>query len=124
MSKFSLNEEMDIELKASFIKKGSDKPLTGSGYEFRLFEKDLIQDDYLGKSMLDDNGTATVSFKHGDYTDFLNPEKDPDLYFALYNGDNLVFKSKVMNDLSLETVEKFKMGEGEVVNLGTFLVDG
>ena len=124
MSNFSLDADINIEVKASFISKGSDAPLTGNDYEFRLYEKDLMEDDYLGKSALDETGTATVSFKHGDYMDFLNPESNPDLYFALYKGDALIFQSQVMRDLDLEALEKFKMGEGEVVDLGTFLVDG
>jgi hypothetical protein len=124
MSNFSLDADINIEVKASFISKGSDAPLTGEGYEFRLYEKDLMEDDYLGKSALDANGTATVTFKHGDYMDFLNPEVNPDLYFALYKGDALIFQSPVMRDLDLEGLEKFKMGAGEVVDLGTFLVEG
>ncbi len=124
MSNFSLDADINIEVKASFISKGSDTPLTGDDYEFRLFEKDLMEDDYLGKSGLDETGTATVSFKHSDYTDFLNPEVNPDLYFALYKGEALIFQSQVMRDVSLEDLEKFKMGAGEVVDLGTFLVEG
>jgi len=124
MSNFSLDADINIEVKASFISKGSDAPLTGSEYEFRLYEKDLMEDDYLGKSGLDETGTATVSFKHGDYMDFLNPESNPDLYFALYKGDALIFQSQVMRDLDLDALEKFKIGEGEVVDLGTFLVEG
>ena len=123
MSNFSLDADMDIEVKATFISKGTDSPLTGPGYEFRLFEKDLMEDDYLGKSGLDENGVARVSFKHGDYKDFLNPETNPDLYFAIYKDESLIFESQVMRDLDLEAIEKFKMGEGEVVDLGTFLVE-
>ncbi len=124
MSNFSFNDDMNIEVQARFRTKGSDAALTGIGYEFRLFEKDFMEDDYLGKSALDENGVAKVSFKHGDYTDFLNPEKNPDLYFALYNGEELIFQSPVMRDLDLEGIEKFKMGEGEIVDLGTFLIEG
>jgi len=124
MSNFSLDADMKIEVKASFIRKGSDAPLTGSDYEFRLYEKDLMEDDYLGVSGLDEQGVAKVAFKHKDYMDFLNPEKNPDLYFALYKGEALVFQSKVMRDIDLEGLEKFKMGEGEIVDLGTFLVEG
>ncbi|HQW85011.1 MAG TPA: hypothetical protein PK987_11135 [Ferruginibacter sp.] len=123
MSNFSLDADMNIEVKASFIRKGSNAPLTGTAFEFRLFEKDLMEDDYLGKSSLDENGTASVSFKNADYTDFLNPEKDPDLYFALYDGDALVFQSKVMHNVDIDGLEKFKLGEGEIIDLGTFLVD-
>jgi hypothetical protein len=123
MGKFSLDADMDFEVKASFIAKGSDMPLTGTDYEFRLFEKDLMEDDYLGRSGLDENGTAKVSFKQADFKDFLNPEKYPDLYFALYKGEALIFKSKLMPKLDIYEMEKFKMGEGEVVDLGTFLVE-
>ncbi len=123
MSNFSLAADMNIEVMVSFIQKGSDTPLTGADYEFRLFEKDLMEDDYLGKSVLDEYGVARVTFKHGAYMDFLNPEKNPDLYFALYKADALIFQSKVMRDLDIEGLEKFKMGEGEIIDLGTFLVD-
>ncbi|MCC7379232.1 MAG: hypothetical protein IT255_07725, partial [Chitinophagaceae bacterium] len=116
--------DMIIKVKAGFIRKGSDVALTGSDYEFRLFEKDLMEDDYLGKSGLDENGIANVSFKQSAFKDFLNPEKNPDLYFALYNGEALIFQSKVMVDVDMDAIEKFKMGEGEVINLGTFLVEG
>jgi hypothetical protein len=122
MSEFTLNPEMNIEVMARFIAKGTDSPLIGADYEMRLFEKDLMEDDYLGRGTLDENGIARISFKHGDYKDFLNPEKNPDLYFALYRGEALVFQSKVMRDIDLDSMEKFKMGEGELVDLGTFLV--
>lgn len=122
MSSFSLNPDMNIEVIARFIAKGTNVPLTGAGYEMRLFEKDLMEDDYLGRSILNDEGVAKISFKHGDYMDFMNPEINPDLYFALYRGEALIFQSKVMRDLDLNILEKFKMGEGEVIDLGTFLV--
>ncbi len=124
MSNFSLDADINIEVKASFKAKGRHAPLTGAGYEFRLYEKDLMEDDYLGKSSLDEHGVARVNFKHGAFMDFLNPEKNPDLYFALYHGEALIFQSKVMHDLDLDGLEKFKMGEGEVIDLGTFLVEG
>ena len=124
MTDFNLDPDMNIEVMARFISKGSDVPLKGSDYELCLFEKDLMEDDYLGRSPLDDQGVARISFRHSDYKDFLNPEVNPDLYFALYKGEALIFQSKVMRDLDLASMEKFKMGEGEVVNLGTFLVEG
>ena len=44
-------------------------------------------------------------------------------YFSS-DGEALIFQSAVMYDVDLEDLEKFKMGEGEVVDLGTFLVEG
>ena len=124
MSKFSLATNMDIEVKAGFISKGSDAAVTGAGFEFRLYEKDFMEDDYLGVSPLDENGVAKVSFKQKDFQDFLNPEVNPDLYFALYNNESLVYQSKVVNDVNMEGMSAFKSGEGKVINLGTFLIDG
>ena len=124
MSNFSLSPEMKIEVTACFVRKGSDTPLTGSEYEFRLFEKDLMEDDYLGVSPLNEQGMAKVYFTHDSFKDILNPETNPDLYFALYKGDALIFQSEVMEDVDIPSVEQFKMGEGEVVDLGTFLVEG
>jgi hypothetical protein len=124
MADFSLSDDMKIEVMASFITKGTDAPLTGSDYEFRLFEKDFMEDDYLGKSALDENGVAKVSFKLSAFKDFLNPETMPDLYFALYKGEALIFQIKVINDVDITGGKKFKMGEGEVVDLGTYLVEG
>ena len=48
----------------------------------------------------------------------------PDLYFALYNGEALIFQIKVINDVDIAGGNKFKMGEGEVIDLGTYLVEG
>lgn len=123
MSSFSLDAEMDIEVKAGFISKGSDAPVTGAGYEFRLYEKDFMEDDYLGVSRLDEQGVAKVSFKRKDYQDFLNPETNPDLYFALYNNEHLVFQSKVAHNVDVEGMKEFVLGEGKVIDLGTFLID-
>ena len=123
MSNLSLNPDMNIEVMASFIAKGTDTPLTGSDYEMRLFEKDFMEDDYLGKSGLDEKGVAKVSFKVSAFKDFLNPETMPDLYFALYKGEALIFQIKVINDVDIAGGKKFKMGEGEVVDLGTYLVE-
>ena len=45
-------------------------------------------------------------------------------YFVVYKNREEIFKEKVLEDLNIETIQKFKMGEGEVIDLGTFLVDG
>lgn len=52
-----------------------------------------------------------------------NIEDKPDFYFVLYKHKEEIFKTKVLEDLDLEAMKNFKMGEGEVIDLGTFLVD-
>ena len=122
MSKFSLDKEMNIEVKATFIAKGEDKPLTGDQYKLRLFDKDVFGDDYLGESELNEAGEGRIIFGHKAFGNAFSLEKLPDFYFVLYNNKVPVFESKVMEDVDLSRLENYKPGEGEVIDLGTFLV--
>lgn len=122
MSKFSLNKEMNIEVKATFIAKGTDAPLTGDQYRLRLFDKDVFGDDYLGESELNEAGEGRISFGHKAFGNAFNIEKLPDFYFVLYDKQVPVFQSKVMEDIDPELMEQYSKGEGEVIDLGTYLV--
>ncbi len=123
MSTFSLNPDMNYEVTARFIAKGSDAPLSGAAYTMRLFDKDIFDDDFIGESGLDENGVAKIKFTRQAFSDLGNLETMPDLYFVLVKNGAQVFSSKVMEELDVEALEQFKMGEGEVIDLGTFLVD-
>ena len=123
MSKFSLNADMNVEVHARFISKGNDAPFTGDAYKFRLFDKDVFDDDYIGESSLDSNGVGKIKFKSADFGDIANLETTPDLYFVLVKNGVQVFESKLMEDVDVAALEQFKMGEGEVLDLGTFLVE-
>jgi len=39
-------------------------------------------------------------------------------------NDVQIFESKVIAEIDVAALEQFKMGEGEVIDLGTFLVEG
>lgn len=124
MSQFSLSSEMNIEVTARFISKGTDAPLTGEAYKVRLFDKDIFDDDYIGESGLDEHGVAVIKFTHKAFSDPGNLETMPDLYFCVVKNGVQVFESKVMKEIDVVALEQFKMGEGEVLDLGTFLVEG
>jgi hypothetical protein len=124
MSQFSLSPDMSMEVTARFIAKGTDAPLTGAAYKVRLFDKDIFDDDYIGESGLDSTGVAKIKFTHKAFGDLGNLETMPDLYFAVVKNDVQVFESKVMKEIDVVALEHFKMGEGEVIDLGTFLVEG
>ena len=124
MSNFSLSSEMSMEVTARFISKGTDAPLTGADYKMRLFDKDIFDDDYIGESGLDDNGVAKIKFTHKAFSDLGNLETTPDFYFVLLKNGAQVFESKVIKEIDVVALEQFKMGEGEVIDLGTFLVEG
>ncbi len=124
MPSFNLDKEMSIEVKARLIAKGSDAPLTGEAYTVKLFDKDFFDDDFLGESALDNYGTAKIIFNPGRY-DANDPikEKTLDFYFAVFKNGKEIFRSKVMENVDKEAVDQFKMGEGEIIDLGTFLIE-
>lgn len=124
MSNLSLSNEMNLEVTARFIGKGHDQPLTGGAYLVRLYDKDIFEDDFLGESTLDENGVAKIKFTHSSFADWANLDDKPDFYFVVYKNKEEIFKSKVMEDLDIDAIENFKMGEGEVIDLGTFLIQG
>jgi hypothetical protein len=123
MKNFSLDKEMNIEVKASFFEKGKNAPLTGDQFRLRLYDKDIFGDDYLGESKLNEAGEGHISFGQKAFGDMLNIDTLPDFYFVLYNNNVPVFTSKVMEDVDLKSIEQFKTGAGEVVDLGTYLVE-
>lgn len=124
MAKIGLNKEMNIEVTARLIAKGSDRPVTGEAFIVKLFDKDFFDDDFLGQSGLDDNGQLHITFNPS-RLDAGDPIKESslDFYFVVFKNDVEIFRSKVMEDVDVNAVEQFKMGEGELINLGTFLID-
>ncbi len=121
MSDLSLSNDMNLTVTARFISKKNDAAVTGEGYTVRLYDKDIFEDDFLGESILDEDGIAKISFNHTSFSDW-NTDSKPDFYFVVFKNKREIFKSKVTEDLDLEAIEKFKMGEGEIIDLGTFLI--
>ncbi len=124
MSDFMLNKEPDLVVTARFIEKGEDKGLTGNEFTVRLYDRDIADDDFLGESYLDDQGHVRIAFAHDSFVnDNAFKETKPDFYFIILKNGEPVYTTKVLEELSLEDIQQFKMGEGEVVDLGSFLVD-
>jgi hypothetical protein len=124
MSKFSLGKEMSIEVTARLIAKGSDMPVTGDDFVVKLYDKDFFDDDYLGEASPDDNGRVTILFQPEAF-DRKDPirEKSLDFYFVVFKKGLVIFRSKVMEHVDVDAIETFKMGEGEVIDLGSFLIE-
>jgi hypothetical protein len=123
MSRLSLNKEMNIEIRVLLIAKGNDEPITGNEYVVRLYDKDVFNDDYLGQSSLNKKGIAKFVITEKHFAGFAKLDEKPDFYFVVYKNDKEIFKSRVMKNLDLTNIEEFRMREGEVVDLGTFLID-
>jgi hypothetical protein len=124
MSDFTLNKEPDLIVTARFIEKGDDAPLTGDDYIVRLYDRDIADDDFLGESRLDANGHIRIAFAHDAFVnDAAFNEARPDFYFMIMKNGQPVYTTKVLEELSIEDLQQFRMGEGDVVDLGSFLVD-
>lgn len=122
MPDLALNRKMNIEVKVRLIRKGDNEPLTGNEFYVRLYDKDVFNDDFLGESATDDEGVARFVFSQKDFSGPANLDDKPDFYFVVYRDGNEIFKSKVMSNLDLSDLETFIMKEGEVIDLGTFLI--
>jgi hypothetical protein len=122
MSSFELDKEMEIELKATFIGKGTDAPVTGDEYTLRLYDQDFFGQDYLGEAKLNESGEGKIVFGEKAFRKGLNRDTLPDFYFVLYKDDIPVFQSKPIEGLNPDRYEQYKLGEGDVIDLGVFLV--
>lgn len=122
MASIELNKEMNIEVKVRLINKGSDKPMAGNDISVRLYDKDIFNDDFLGEAYPNEEGIAKFKLTQKDFSGFAGLDDKPDFYFVVYNSGKEIFKSKVMSNLDLSNLEEFVMKEGDVIDLGTFLI--
>ena len=122
MASIELNKEMNIEVKVRLINKGSDKPMAGNEISVRLYDKDIFNDDFLGEAYPNEEGIAKFKLTQKDFSGFAGLDDKPDFYFVVYNSGKEIFKSKVMSNLDLSNLEEFVMKEGDVIDLGTFLI--
>jgi hypothetical protein len=124
MKEFSLNKEPDLVITARFIEKGEDQPLTGDEFIVRLYDKDIADEEYLGQCMLDAEGRIEISFSHDAFVnDLVFKEARPDFFFVIFQKEKPVYTTKVLEEISLKDIQQFRMGVGEVIDIGTFLVD-
>lgn len=99
------------------------EPLTGPNYKVRFYDRDLMQDDFLGESTLDAQGHAIVSIVKSDYRSGDSPlERYPDVYFRVMENDRVVYKSEVFKDLDVAEASDFAASEGRNLDLGTFII--
>ncbi|HMO32188.1 MAG TPA: hypothetical protein PKE63_11615 [Lacibacter sp.] len=123
MKEFSLNKNPDLVVTARFMQ-GSELPLHGDNYSVRLYDKDIADEEFLGYAQPDEEGRVQISFSHDAFVnDVVFKEARPDFFFVIFRNDQPVYTTRVLDDVSLEDVKQFRMGKGEVVDLGTFLVD-
>lgn len=117
-----LNEEVNLEVQLRLIGRGKDEPIHAKSYSVRLYDKDVFDDDFLGESRPDKDGLVKFVFTEKDFTSPLGLDKQPDFYFLVFKDGKSVFQSRVMANLDLSDVSTFINNEGNLIDLGTFLI--
>lgn len=115
---------MLIKVIARFVDKATKKPLFGNDYTVKLYDHDVVGDDFIGESGLDQNGAVEIVAALSAAGSFDSPlESRPDLYFALHNQNGLVFESRVFQDVDFSSQDEVS-GERRSItrDLGTFEV--
>jgi len=124
MAVFSPQLSMNIEVRARLIGKGNDKPVHGKPYKVKLYDKEFFDDDFLGESALDANGYASIIFNPAQlYRKEPIRDRALDFHFVVFKNGKEIFRSKVMKDADPDYFEQLNMGEGEIIELGTFLIE-
>jgi len=116
--------EMMIKVITRFIDRTTKKPLSGNDYVAKLYDSDVIGDDFLGESKLDEKGRVEILLDLAAGRSADSPfEAYPDLYFALHNQTGVVFASKVFKNVDFISKDEIS-GEhrSNTQDLGTFEV--
>ena len=114
-----MEEIVDIHVKLRHTV--SNEPITGDEFQVNFYDKDLLKDDFLGTSTLDDQGHAVVSVTRTDYRSPETPfEKKPDIYFEVHRNGEVLYKSPVSANVDLEERNDFPVSGGKHCDLGTY----
>ena len=101
------------------------QPLTGSQWQARILDRDILLDDRLGRSSLDEHGKASFLIPVSDIMSGDSPgERDPDLYFRLFLDEREVFRSEVIEDVDFESLDEVS-GEPTQISreFGPYVID-
>jgi hypothetical protein len=124
MANFSLDGEMKFEVMARFITKGNDMPLAGSAFKVRLYDREIFaDDDCLGESDLDKNGIVKIQIPAKVYENAPDLGFGPELYFIVLMNGKEIFRTHAIRNIDIAAVERYQKGEGELIDLGAFLID-
>ncbi|MDN3670541.1 hypothetical protein QWY93_14555 [Echinicola jeungdonensis] len=112
-----------VRIHVKLLIKGSDIPLSGNEYRVKFYDEDILKDDYLGESTLDDNGHAIFPITQKSFKSKDSPfEEKPDIYFTVEKYGQVIYKSKVFENLDLTKAGDYPVSGGHHIKLGTFLI--
>ena len=114
-----------IKAIARFINKRTGKPVTGENYKVRLYDNDVVADDFLGEGTLNNDGVVEIVTDLGRAMSLDSPtEKKPDLYFEVYSEHGVIYQSKVFEQVDFLAEDKVSgQKTGLTKDFGTFEIN-
>ena len=105
---------------ARVVSRQNHQPVSGANV--RVYDKDLVLDDFLGEATTDADGNFSVTFSSDDYKGQVSGfEARPDIFVKVTNpATGKTTKSKVFEEL---TGKLTKNDAEEIMNLGDIEVD-
>jgi hypothetical protein len=106
-----------------------DQPLTDKTLRVRFFDADLLKDDFLGETRLDEQGRAEVTFDAAAFEAGLlsrfwdrMKERKPDIYAEVVDPDGTaIYRSEIRWDASPQQAKPGAAGEQvPTINVGTY----
>jgi hypothetical protein len=112
-----------IHTKLKLTEKGTGSALSGADIIVKLYDKDLLEDDFLGEASPDAEGKVSINFDLDKIKSADSPlETKPDLYFSVFKSNKLYYKSEVLDDIDTLNEGDFNFQEGKVIDLGAYLI--
>lgn len=114
-----------VKVIARFINKKTGKPVAGENYKVRLYDNDVVSDDFLGEGSLNNEGVVEILTDLSRASSPDSPaEKKPDLYFELYGEHGVIYQSKVFENVDfLAEDEVSGRKTGLTKDFGTFEIN-
>ncbi len=118
-----MKKKEDVHLHVKLINVENKEPINGSEYIVKFYDEDLIVDDFLGESFIDDFGHAQITVHEKDFKVGGSAlEKFPDIYFKVYKKDKEIYKSEVFKNTHLQEAGDYPASDRIHYDLGTFTI--
>lgn len=114
--------EQKITIKARLLNKAGE-PIANDGTIMKLFDKDILDDDFLGQSKVDGQGEAAISFVPSDFSSKDSPgERKPDIYIAVFKYGKLLYQSAVLHNFDIDRHFILNPEYGQTIDLGALVI--
>ncbi len=110
---------------ATFIYKIDKKPVSGKEHVVKIYDNDIVSDDFLGEGVPDRTGKIEIKVDLSKSSSPDSPiEKNPDIYFELFNEHGVIYQSPVFRNVNFTSKEEsISVDNSEQMDFGTFEIE-